>query len=155
MPFCTCSGTNPPECPSEYPLCIEDPLGDRGDVGTCEPACDPTEGEDACPFTGQACYYVENEERFRCAPDASGPDSGEYGSSCEFVNACDPGLNCAPAAAVPGCYSGNCCTPFCDLSEPAASQSCPGFSGGQECVPYFTPGFEPEGYEHVGFCSVP
>jgi hypothetical protein len=152
-PLCTCESDGVSEaCPDATPVCINP--GTAAPV--CIPACDPTEA-DTCP-NGQACYYISDipeENPFICVPDASGPDSGTYGSFCEFVNACDPGLLCVVGTAVPGCNSDECCTAFCDLGEPAASQSCPGFAEGQQCIPFFSAGFAPEGYDHVGFCSIP
>jgi hypothetical protein len=97
----------------------------------------------------------------RCVPSDAGPfacllptrNSG-YAEECVYQTDCNSGLNCAPAAAVPGCDTptGRCCTPYCDTSDALAAQGCPGFDEGQSCTAFFsTP---PEGYENVGICTL-
>jgi hypothetical protein len=153
VPFASCGPDEAPSCPKSYPIPLERGFeGSPGTMHVCTPSCDPTNGASACPFQSNGCYF--DDAQFVCAPDASGEDSGSYGSTCDFTNACDPGLSCAPATAVPACAGSGCCSPFCDLSQPLASQTCPGFPEGQQCIPYFTPGMEPDGYSHVGFCSL-
>lgn len=102
---------------------------------------------------GLACYPVSNS--FTCAPDASG-DEGQADDPCEFINVCDPGLICAEAGFVgAGCPEGSmsCCTPFCDLSKPAA---CP--NPDHECVAYFDPmdiPGNPLDAADIGVCGLP
>jgi hypothetical protein len=113
----------------------------------CETQCDPLAQDCAA---GQAC--VASSDIFMCVPDAS-DELGAYGDSCEFINACDPGLMCLDPDAVPGCDGPvGCCTPFCDTTQPNA---CPGAAEGQECQPWYEPGDAPPGLENVGVCAVP
>jgi hypothetical protein len=112
-------------------------------LNLCLPYCDPLLQD--CS-DGEACYPYN--EGFICFVDASG-EQGAYGDGCEYINVCDPGLFCAPTDVVPGCTSmAGCCTPYCDLTDPAPN--CPG--AGQECVALLVEGEEPPGLEDVGGC---
>lgn len=103
--------------------------------------CDPLAQD--CP-EAEACYIIDGGGA--CAPDASGDDGGPL-DPCDFVNACDPGLQCVDAAAVPGCLGdAGCCTPFCDVD---GADACPFGS----CTPVFEPGEAPPGLESTGVCS--
>jgi hypothetical protein len=134
------------------PLC-EDPdsscvIVNDGAIALCLTTCDALLQD--CP-EGQACYGID--DAFTCVPDASG-ELGLYNDPCEFINACDPGLFCANADAVPNCQgSAGCCSEFCDLEDQAGNTQCSGAAGGQECVPWTeTP--QP-GLEAVGACAIP
>ncbi|MEM9453905.1 MAG: hypothetical protein AAGF11_06980 [Myxococcota bacterium] len=117
------------------PLCIE--------------TCDPLAQDCA---EGQACYPFDN--MFICGPDASGR-MGVFGDLCEFINVCDPGLTCQPAATVPGCFGAfGCCTDYCDLTDPAGDAQCTGAPAGQTCQPWVPMGMPVAGYEDVGICSL-
>lgn len=122
----------------------------EGFLPLCLPSCDPLL-QNCAP--GEACYPAQ--DAFSCAPDASGPELGGYGAPCEFLNACDPGLLCADAGAVPGCDASGCCTDFCDISAAQPAADCGGVSGGQDCVSAFPEGQVLPGYEDVGFCAIP
>ena len=95
----------------------------------CQVSCDPLASE--CE-DGFACYVSGTIGQ--CAPDASGK-GGAFAEPCEFTNACDGGLMCVSADAVPGCPDGffGCCTPFCDTEDP----TCP---EGTECSLLWDPG---------------
>lgn len=136
-----------PTCVDEEATCS---ISADGVILVCLPTCAPLLQD--C-LRGRGCYGSGQD--FECMPDASG-DEGAAGDPCEYVNACDPGLQCVNAEGVPGCAgSQGCCSPHCDLSDPLASQGCPGFAGGQECVPWFDRGTAPAGYEDVGICIIP
>lgn len=115
----------------------------------CLATCDPL--EQACPV-GCACYPTNGSSgTFQCIPDASG-DGGHFGDPCESLNTCKPGNFCAAAATVPGCTgSSGCCTSYCNTTQP----TCPGASGGQECIPFFEPGQAPPDFEELGACAIP
>ena len=86
--------------------------------------------------------------------DGAPYDGGQAFDGCEFVNTCDPGLMCGDEAFVgAGCPQGSigCCTPFCDLGEPAA---CP--NPDQQCVQYFDPMMLLPGDPmlDIGFCGI-
>jgi len=126
-------------------------IANDGVLVLCLPSCDPVLQDCA---TGQACYGID--DAFVCAPDASGPDLGQFADPCEFINACDPGLGCFNGAGVPGCVgAAGCCSTFCDITDPTATENCPGAAGGQECIPIFEEGQAPAGYENVGLCFLP
>ncbi|MEM6293443.1 MAG: ribulose phosphate epimerase [Myxococcota bacterium] len=134
-------------CDDPTTSCI---IANDGFLPLCLTVCDPLLQD--CG-DGSACY--PGDDGFVCVPDASGPDLGAFGDPCEFTNACDPGLLCAGAAAVPGCESARCCTDFCDLSDPEPAVGCGGLAGGQECVGIFPEGQAPPGSEDTGFCAIP
>ena len=134
------------------PIC-EDPdtacaIVNEGAIVLCLPSCDPLLQD--CP-DGQACYPINDD--FLCVPDASG-EMGVYGDPCEFINACDPGLMCLGAAAVPDCTgSQGCCSEVCDTSDPSGDAQCSGAD--QACEPWYEEGAAPPGYEDVGACALP
>ncbi|MEM7156077.1 MAG: ribulose phosphate epimerase [Myxococcota bacterium] len=137
---------------SMSPVC-EDPdtacaIVNDGAIVLCLPSCDPLIQD--CT-DGQACYAVLDD--FLCVPDASG-EMGVYGDPCEFINACDPGLMCLGAAAVPDCTgSQGCCSEVCDTADPAGDAQCMGVD--QACEPWYEEGAAPPGYEDVGACALP
>ena len=135
----------------ESPVC-DDPtttcsITNDGVLILCLPDCDPLLQDCA---EGEGCFGIQG--GYVCAPDASG-EMGTYGDPCEALNVCDPGLECSPAATVPGCTGSlGCCSPYCDTE---AMDPCPGEAGGQECVPAFAENDAPPGYEDVGVCQIP
>lgn len=141
-----CEGSeNAPTCAPEGTACS---ISNEGVLIVCLPICNPL--ADECG-NGQACY--PSGEFFQCAPDASGEDQGQPGDSCEFVNACDNGTGCVNSALVPTCPAGSsgCCSSFCDLTAEE-----PGCLEGQECLPWYEMGQEPDAcLEGVGICSGP
>jgi hypothetical protein len=140
---------------AEAPLC-DDPadtcvIANDGVLNLCLLTCDPLLQD--CG-EGSACYGAG--DSFACAPDASGPDAGTYGTPCEYTNACDPGLFCAAAEAVPDCAdSVGCCSEFCDLDAANPDEICGGSAGGQQCEPWFVEGAAPPGFESLGACVIP
>lgn len=145
--FKLCEGSaESPVCP-DMGFCT---IANDGVLNLCLPACSPLLQD--CP-EGNACYPVS--DGFSCGPDASG-DTGVANDPCEFINVCDAGLRCAEAAFVgAGCPEGStgCCTPFCDLGDPAA---CP--NPDQSCVPFFDPmnlPVNPPDAADIGSCGVP
>jgi len=115
----------------------------------CIPPCDALAQE-----CGElwVCVSSPLPGNFECQHDASG-SQGAYGSACESINGCDPGLACLDPAAVPeaDCEGdAGCCSPYCDLM---AANSCPG--QGQICDHIWEPGDEAPGLEHVGVCRLP
>lgn len=130
---------------------LECPSGDAcavyndGVLPLCLPGCDPLLQD--CP-PGQACIDTPN-QTFICFSDASG-SNGADGDPCppeDGENSCDPGQWCGPGSA--GCTDVNCCTPYCDLSDPVCTAP-------DECVSFFgDPGAAPPGFEDVGVCVLP
>jgi hypothetical protein len=107
----------------------------------CGVACDPLIQD--CS-EGHGCYAFE--DAFACL----GTLGGSFGDTCDQPNACDAGLVCVAAARVPDCGGAQCCTSFCDLSNPATCTA-----PGQSCVAWFDPGPAPAGLENVGICALP
>ncbi len=137
-PQCVGSESNP-HCSQPDHVCM---INGDGLLTLCVPTCNPLLSD-----CGADASCVPAGNVFTCAPDASGPDDGAAGDSCEFVNACDPGLLCADADRVGSCSPGSvgCCTPVCDVS----ADDCP---PPQSCVPWFEPATAPFGQENVGVC---
>lgn len=115
----------------------------------CEPSCDPLVPETCA--ADQVCILDGYGQGFRCATDASG-ELGAYGDPCEYVNACDPGLVCLAADAVPGCEGLGCCAPFCEFPS---LEPCPGAAEGEVCQPWWGEEPAPAGYENLGVCALP
>jgi len=146
VPFCV--GTpEEPTCEDPNAVCV---VGNDGVFIPCVPKCDPLLQDCA---DGQACYFDPFVEAFVCGQDYSGPDMGAHGDPCDYIDACDPGLNCTFADFVPGCQGSlGCCSPFCDTTAP---NTCPGMAEGEECVAIWGPGQGPPEYQHVGVCMLP
>lgn len=112
-------------------------LGTRA-LWICVPHCDP--------FV-QDCGEGERCDLSGADPLCIGPSGGDLGPGepCDWPSDCALGLSCRPGST-PGCEY-ECCTPFCDRSDPQAE--CP--FAGQVCVePY--EGIIPLGAEKVGVC---
>lgn len=141
-PYCSGSPDNP-SCPNGY-ICH---ITSSGVIPLCLPQCDPLLQDCA---SNETCVPSYNGQSFDCVFDASGGEA-PYGTPCEFINACNPGLACIDASVVPESACANaagCCSPYCDLTEP---NTCPG--EGQLCQPFFETA--PMDYEHVGICALP
>jgi hypothetical protein len=144
--FCQGSEANP-VCDPGFVCSIVN----EGVLILCRPECDPLLQD--C-LEGAACSPAGGSELFTCIIDASG-EAGAAGDACEFINACDPGLYCANAEAVPNCnVATGCCTEFCDLDDPNPDGFC-SLGGGAVCVPYYEEGTAPPQYAHVGVCALP
>ncbi len=138
-PLCTGSA-DAPSCDDPARTCVINSSGPFFCVLTCDPL-----NPDACP-ADEGCYPGFDDPV--CIPDASGPKQGAAFETCEYTNACDPGLLCANPAAVGACEEGGpgCCTPWCDLDAPACPEP-------TTCVPAYLEGNAPEGLESLGFCG--
>jgi hypothetical protein len=136
-----CSGpVDFPECP-ESSTCE---LVADGHLPICIPDCDPL-AQDCGPEQG--CYW--DGTHFLCVPSSESLAAGE---SCEFSNACAPGLICAAAESLPDCEGVGCCSPFCHLElGDTQCEALPGTS----CVSFFEEGMAPAAYENVGLCILP
>lgn len=136
-----CDGS--PEAPTCAPEATACSIANQGVLILCLPICNPI--ADECG-EGQGCFPVG--EFFQCAPVAGG---GEPGDGCEFLNACNDGSACVSPALVPGCGGAGCCSSYCDLSAKD-----PGCLEGQECLPWYEMGQEPdECLEGIGICGTP
>lgn len=138
----------------DAPLC-DDPdetcsITNDGVLPLCLPSCDPLLQD--CAGDGLGCYWLPGDGGFVCVQDVSG-ELGAPGDSCGTftLNLCDPGTQCLPADAVPGCTgSASCCSTFCDLEDPD-----PGCIDTQECTALFEDGEGPPGTEAFGVCAIP
>ena len=150
VPFC--AGTpDAPMCDDPADTCV---VANDGVLTLCLPRCDPLLQDCSAD---EVCIPVPSGDDFACVLDAS-EGTGTAGAPCESLNVCNPGLSCESAAVVPGCMgSGACCAPFCDLTDPNASQTCAAAytEPGAECVPFFEMGTAPPEYEDVGVCLLP
>jgi hypothetical protein len=143
--FCQGSQANPVCDPGFVCSIVND-----GVLILCRPECDPLLQD--C-VEGAACLPAGGTDLFTCIIDASG-EMGAQGDACEYLNACDPGLFCANADAVPNCdVATGCCSEFCDLDDPDPNSFCS--AAGTECVPWHEEGTAPPQYTHVGACVIP
>jgi hypothetical protein len=139
------------KCGPNEGQCFEAPadcgIFNGGALPICLPHCDPL-----VPICGatETCVPTRLSAFPVCAADASG-DAGVALDVCEFVNACDPGLWCLPAAFVPGCMGDACCTPVCDLEAPDCTAV-----AGTGCEPWYAAGEAPDrALERLGVCRTP
>lgn len=139
IPYCVGSGSNV-SCEDPTRVCL---VSGNGIRPLCPPNCDPLD-VDTCP-EGQVC--LESGSWFACVPHGSA-DAGQAFDTCEFGNACDPGLFCGDAPQIGACApeAARCCTPYCDLTAPACPEP-------TTCVPYFDEGQTPPGFDDLGLCG--
>lgn len=144
VPLCTGTQNNA-TCEDPEAYCA---LSGDGVLQLCLPSCDPLLQD--CE-ADQACIPDINGPRFICVPQLDGAPAGQVFDTCEFANACAPGLVCVPPMYADECDPNvaGCCLPHCDLSLP---NDCPG--AGQVCLPWFEDDPPPK-YENVGLCGVP
>lgn len=144
--ICTARCTGSPDAPE-----CADPAthcqvwgDDEIEIHLCEPTCDPLAGPAACPM-GQVCVGLDPV----CVPDISG-DGGAYTEVCSAANDCDPGHLCVSTEYVPTCNPADpsCCTPYCDLSQPACPPEL-------MCLSPYADGEAPPDLENFGHCLVP
>ncbi len=116
----------------------------------CDPLVQDCGDRQICTVTGYsdmppACLWD--------ASDGTQPS----GAPCEYVNTCNPGNACVSSELVPGCPGYNCCTPFCDMTDPGADAFCASLFDDPEiaCRPYDDPGCAPEEYDWLGLCRLP
>lgn len=121
-----------------------------GSLPICLVTCDPLLQD--CP-QGQGCYSAAGGGGFICFKFSGQAGQGMQGDECNYVNACAPGLACLSPDTVMGCGAqGGCCSPYCDLNDPNASDGC---QAGEMCVSWFEMGMAPPGLEDVGVCAIP
>ena len=93
-----------------------------------------------------------------CVFDAS-DGTQSPGASCVYQNECNPGNACVSSDLVPECPGyGECCTAYCDTTDPQADALCAAlFEGAPDvaCRPYYDAGCAPEGYDWLGLCRLP
>jgi hypothetical protein len=113
----------------------------------CDSPCDPLDTSTCEP--DEVCG--PNNETWTCVPDSSG-DEGQHGDTCEFVNACDPGLVCIGPDKLPDCAGDGCCSTTCDTTAP---NTCPDKNKGTTCKPWYAEGTAPTPeLENLGVCSL-
>ncbi len=133
-----CEGTaDNPICPMST-SCI---IINEGSINLCIANCDPLLQDCGA---GLGCFWANT--AFSCIFTAGEIPPNE---PCGYINDCAPGNLCADAASLPSCAGSACCTPFCDLADPACATM------GTECVTFFEEGMAPPGYEDVGVCVLP
>lgn len=138
--YALCTGTpENPVCPPGS-SCFQT---NEGAVNVCVIDCDPLVATDCTP--GHVCV-PDMALNFICLPPGS---DLPVGSPCEFTNACEPGLMCGSAAALPSqCPDEKlgCCLQYCDTG----ASDCP---VDQDCEPFFVEGTAPPGFEKLGLCA--
>ena len=133
-----CTGTpDDPICDQES-SCV---IVNEGSITLCIDTCDPL--LQACG-EGLGCFWTNND--FNCVFTAG--DIAEA-QPCGYVNDCAPGLVCASSSVLPSCEGTDCCTAYCDLSDP----DCP--DAATECAPFFDEGTAPPNYVDIGVCILP
>lgn len=104
----------------------------------CQGTCDPlTQG---CP-KGTACFPLQN-NLATCVPAGQQGD----GEVCDYINDCQVGLTCAPAALLPGCGGEGCCALYCNLEDSDCEEP-------MVCRPLFSD--PPPALALAGFCGLP
>ncbi|MCA9690122.1 MAG: hypothetical protein R3A51_16555 [Nannocystaceae bacterium] len=123
-------------------------------VPLCFRKCDPLVQD--CP-DGEGCFMdapMLGAEGFVCMPLVQNlsPGGGVYGEGCIAMSNCVPGYSCVFAENVPDC-NGNvyCCTPWCNITE---DQPCLEYDEKLNCIPWYTEGTAPPGFEQVGICGI-
>lgn len=149
LPYCT--GTpDDPMCEDSEATCVK--LFVFYDFGNCFKKCDPLLQNCAA---GEGCYMdaikVGN-TGFVCLPVVQEGKGKTYGADCFGWSSCEPGYACVYKDFVPDCGD-LCCTPWCDLSE--EEDPCSAYDPTMSCVPWYSEGTAPPGFENVGVCAIP
>lgn len=135
-----CGGTeNEPVCPKGQACSVSN----LGTVALCLPTCDPL--MPTC-VQGEGCFPTDGATAFVClaapTPNIDSP------WTCLSTGGCEPGTICLASFNLPECEEEECCTPYCDLSNP----TCP---VNTECLPFWEKGAAPPELETLGVCAVP
>ncbi len=130
-------GEATPTCLKPDAVCS---IGAEGALALCLPSCNPLLQDCA---EAEGCYPGDN--GFVCVPSAPQEGGGTLGATCEYTNACLPGLYCGLGGAFCPKGAARCCLPFCDVTAP----DCP---APLECGLALEPGSAQAGLENVGVC---
>lgn len=148
LPYCT-GDPDQPMCEDDR-TCVKLFFGFN--FGNCFAKCDPLVQD--CP-PGEGCYMdaiKAGNTGFVCLPVPPEGQAADFHDGCFGWSSCSPGFSCVFDDFVPGC-SGLCCTSWCDTSE--QPNPCEKFDPVLSCVPWFTDGNAPPGFEFVGICAIP
>lgn len=144
-----CEAGNADSCPPEE-ICkaFFEMIEQAETVPLCMARCDPLVQD--CAAKGRPGWSCLPEgalsPSFLCMPPASSSPKLEY-DSCLLANDCAVGLACVPASEVLGCTGlFNCCTRYCDVTEPDACEM------GNACIDLDS---DVPGLENVGVCADP
>jgi hypothetical protein len=141
-----CENEANPSCADECSQCH---ISGEGVLTLCLEGCDPIAQN--CD-EGDGCYATY--DTFACVVDAS-EGEGAIGTTCDFINACDPGTACMGPEFVPGCAGNGCCAPFCSLE---VADPCESLLPGTVCMPWWEEGQAPGGCVDqtvIGVCVAP
>lgn len=123
-------------------------------AASCRGAGDhDTEPATSGSSTGVATTVVSSTSLSSTAGSTTAPADGP-GITTSADEGCGPGLACVDASRVPpglACEgSDGCCTELCELIDPTGDLQCTGAAVGEQCLPYYSNGVAPEGYESLG-----
>jgi hypothetical protein len=137
-----CGGSEAePQCDDPSTLCV---IEFEGTLHQCLPSCDPLAQD--CQQGGCYASGHPNVDDFACGVPIlpSVADS----EPCSYDWECTPGSMCSRPDRPAACESGDCCTPFCDLSVPEAC------GPDRVCTPVLPEGQSP-GIDNTGYCALP
>ena len=139
-----CTGTyREPMCADPADACS---IANDGAIALCLATCDPVLQD--CAVDGEVCYPMG--DAWVCSPQFGGAG---YGEACN--GACAAG-SCISPAAFSQCDGGfGCCTSYCNVEDAASDAFCQSLDPIQTCEPFYSEGQAPDGYAHVGICTVP
>ena len=144
-----CDAADPDSCPGED-ICkpFFEMIEAAATVPLCMSRCDPLLQD--CESKGRPGWSCLPEgalsPSFLCMPPNSGTPKLEF-EGCVLANDCAVGLACVPSSEVLGCNGlFNCCTRYCDLTEPDVCAM------GNACVDLES---DVPGLENVGVCADP
>lgn len=133
-------------CPEAGTVCS---ISNLDTLAVCVPACHPLMQD--CT-QNEGCIPTSSGE-FACFPQL-GMDAA-HGETCSGPDTCDPGLLCVDAELHTDCQSDQCCSTYCDTTDPDADTGCEGLDAGQACTAWYVEGRAPTGYDNVGVCATP
>jgi hypothetical protein len=142
--FAFCAGSLDDTCDDLRSRCVTVSV-----AALCPPTCDPVAADCAAPM---GCFPIE--DAFLCYPVIPDTHRGP-GEGCRYHNECAPGLFCLGAPTMPGDRDEGLCTAYCDVTDEAAAETCPGFANGERCLPWYDDSPPPADLDHVGWCGIP
>jgi len=124
----------------------------NGNVPLCLTPCNPLDPSTCTEDEGCRSVEASNGNGTYCLPLVGGIVT-DSGMSCGETS-CDLDSMCLPGSFTPLCRD-ECCSPWCDLTDPMADEVCALADPSLSCTSYYEPGMAPEGQATLGVCSAP
>ena len=121
----------------------------EGYLPLCLTPCNPLDPVDCSE--GEECRVADNSENPYCVPTVGGTILGNSRDCLDQT--CSPEELCLPGDFLPSCEAEQCCTPWCDTSDPGADAMCAAADPERTCLAFYEEGQAPAGLVNLGVCG--